>query len=159
VRVDGDAVDGSGARVGHEHEAPAAGRLGGDEGVGHLAREHFTQLAFLQKALLDQDRAQRLGLVLLLVEGLAELRLVDERALEELAAEHGVGEDARRIARLGDAAVHEVDVDEALRALDVQCAGAPGLAEHLQDLYDAEGVECTLHESLRPLIGASPPLP
>ena len=39
----------------------------------------------------------------------------------------------------------EVHVDEPLGTLDVQCAGAPRPAEHLEDLDHAEGVECALH--------------
>ena len=38
--------------------------------------------------------------------------------------------------------------------LDVQGAGAPHPAEHLQDLDDAEGVQCALHGGAKSIIGA-----
>ena len=82
---------------------------------------------------------------LLLASAAAELLLVDERALEELAADDGVGGDARGVARLGDAAWTKWTSMSRCGTLDVQGAGAPHPAEHLQDLDDAEGVECALH--------------
>jgi len=52
---------------------------------------------------IDQDRPDRTWLTLLLGERRGELLLVDQRALEQLAAEDGVGGDAGGIAGLGDA--------------------------------------------------------
>ena len=112
-----------------------------------------------RSASLDEARARRgcvpsgRGSRLLLASAWSQLRLVDERALDQLAAEDGVGGDARGVARLGDAPLDEVDVDEPLGALDVQRAGPPHPAEHLQDLDDAERVKRALHGEPKSIIG------
>ena len=94
----------------------------------------------------DEDRADRPRVALLLAQGQVELLLGDEGALDQQAAEDGVGVDAGGVARLGDPALDEVDVDLALGTLDVESARPPDPAEHLQDLDDAERVKRAVHE-------------
>ena len=93
-----------------------------------------------------EDGADRPGIALLLAQRLVELLFGDQRALDQQAAQDGVGVDARGVARLGDPALDEVDVDLTLGALDVESARPPDPAEHLQDLDDAERVKGAVHE-------------
>ena len=144
-----------GCVVGDEHERrpwppawrrPACWRSGGES----TSRSALSATAPRSTRMVPSGRGSRL----LLGQRLVELLLVDQRPLEELAADDGVGGDARGIARLGDAPLDEVDVDEPLRTLDVQRAGAPHPAEHLQDLDDAERIKRALHAATKSIIVA-----
>ena len=127
-------------------KVPVRLQLGGDQRVGDLPGEHLAQVAPRRTAPCS-TRMVPSG------RGCAPARparsssccsLTSERLSSWLPMTVSVATRVEsRVSAMRPCG--EVDVDEALGTLDVQGAGAPRPAEHLQDLDDAEGVERALH--------------